>query len=198
MKRFLCGTITFSALLLPCLAIAAEWTETCDRVDLTQSSTVCLVDSWSTIWWDKQTAAKQAEAAARSKRWGYRKAKLYCIRTNGPKSVVGDGSYEQEILERIKGEVYVGVRINPQCTQPASNSLSKKTVKESGDGQPEATLVQDLLRLIREANEKDHRAQVEKILDLQNNCASDTNSPSCAELKELYNQKVNNSQGVRG
>ncbi len=153
-------------------AHASQWTNSCDKPGLTQSSTVCLVESYSFGFWDKQSAAKQGEIAARQKRWGYRKAEAYCRTTGGYGSVPGPTSYEQDILERKKGEVYVGIRINPQCTE------SKKVEKAS---QP-SSITGSVARKLNEQQKK-------KLKELSADCKRDPKSRACDELKALQEEQ---------
>lgn len=129
---------------------------------------MCLVDSWGASYWDKQTATHQAEMAARAKRWGVRKAAVYCSKARGYGSVPGPGSYEQDILERKKGDVYVGVRLNPNCTEP--KKVEKATRSSSVTGS-----------VARKLNEQ----QQMKIKKLAADCKRDPKSAACDELKVL-------------
>lgn len=170
--RTRCALLLAIGGVIPSVSYASQWTDSCDKRGLTQTSTVCLVDSWGVSYWDKQTPAHQAEMVARAKRWGHRKADVYCSKVRGYGSVSGPGSYEQDILERRKGEVYVGVRLNPQCTEP------KKVEKAD---QPSSITGSVARKLVER--------QQQKLKKLAADCKQDPKSAACDELKALQDDR---------
>lgn len=169
---FIQRTLLGLVILAPSVTCASQWTGSCDKHGLTQTSTVCLVESLGASYWDKQTVAQQTEMAERARRWGYRKAAAYCSKSRGYGSVPGPASYKQDIVERKKGEVYVGVRMNPDCTEP-------KKAEKAGDF-PSSTG-----RVAR----KLYGQQQKKFKELETDCKRDPKSRACDELKALQDDK---------
>lgn len=169
-------------LLSPVCAIASKWTEFCDRHELAQGSTVCVSESWSTIFWDKQSPEKQAEIAARPKRWGRDKALAYCREIQGPKSRPGPDTDEQDIMERIRGDVYVGIRINPQCIEPEMT----KVVETSGDAR-RCVVLSTGGRSQTLGNACDHDIEVVWCHD---SAAKNTGNARCGNDTAFYRQSV--------